>query len=138
MRTKQGIRLAYPVGREIDDIVDGDIALPRGFSDVTQLLEQVKADLLGSLAPQTKLGKYARVVAGDLERLGCETIRTDLADFLEGMQSEYVRRRDKQLLSHDALCTLHDQSFRGSQQAYLVALGSRFNARDIGELPQIL
>ncbi len=138
IRTKQGIRLAYPVGREIDDIVDGDIPLPNWFTDVPQLLAQVKADLLGSLAPQTSLGKYARVVAGDLEKLGCATIRTDLADFLDGMQSEYVRRRDKQLLSYDALCTLHDQSFRGSQQAYLVALWSRFHAADIAELPQIL
>ena len=138
LKPNQWVRMAYAFGREVDDIVDGDVALPEWFMQCDDFLDQVKDDILiNTKQPITKLWFHWKHIIKKFLNIW-QNLEYDLVDFLEWMKQEYRRRIWKMFLREEELNSLHDKSFRWSQQVYLSALWSRYNASDIKELPQIL
>lgn len=141
IRPNQWVRIAYAYGSAVADIVDGHKKLPVGFTSIEELLDY----LLYSLSEEELDLQKEKIAIVQLQKAVCAwflkkwvDIKPYLIDALLWMKTEYQRRLWKQILSNEELVTLHNQSFRGAHQVYLVALGPQYQASDIAELPQIL
>ncbi len=133
------IRTCYHFGRMLDDMADGDLPLPVGFSDFNGLAQHLKEKVFeggldtgsGGAVEFLMIRSMEKLieVGGQTEEVGVTTI-----DFIEGMRLENERRENHVVLSEEKLYEQFHMSFDPSIDVVLIALGSPLRSREIPEL----
>ncbi|OGM59203.1 hypothetical protein A3A75_03245 [Candidatus Woesebacteria bacterium RIFCSPLOWO2_01_FULL_39_10] len=145
--SSQGISPAalpsYKWGRWNDDIADGHLPLPSGYSSYEELV-QAQKEIITSGGEDVVKGftiefLLKRVIA-KLERVQKrdDNVGEDLSVFLDAMQTEYLRRVERKVSTSQELSDLYANSFGRPHNIMLIALGSSARESQIRELSQIL
>jgi len=130
-----GLELAYYGGRDVDDVVDGDKPLPKGFETVDSWIDDLVShiDTTGTSKQEIIMEPNTAFVfqqaVNYLQPLENEekgdSVKRECIGFLEAMRLEYHRRIDQTVLTEEEILQGYWQGFGHAQNITLIAIGSK-------------
>ena len=130
-----GLELGYYGGRDVDDVVDGDKPLPKGFETVDSWIDDLAGhiDTMGTskqkiiTEPNTAfVFQQAINYLQPLENEGKgDSVKRECIGFLEAMRLEYHRRIGQTVLTGEEILQGYWQGFGHAQNITLIALKSK-------------
>ena len=125
--------------RAVDDMADGDMALPSNFANFAQLTKNLEATIRGDSPPTLPLSLVLldAISKFELEARSDDDIKGELIAFLSGMTMDSNRRINQETLSRVDLHKIYDLTFLPPIQLSLIGLRSINRAIDIPKLGQV-
>lgn len=133
------LQRGYHFGRSLDDIADGDVPIPGGFSSFPEYANFLQARLDRLDDPTTTTGRTEILMVAVMPGLIQKEKHPGEAKkgairFINVMEAESLRREKQLVLTKDELGELNMESFGASANMAFLAIGSSVRSKQIPEL----
>lgn len=131
-----GVWMAYHFCRQIDDIVDGDIDLPKGYESFSELQKELNEAMATGQYPNTDLGLLLRGTMRDMKTYYGIDVRNRISKFLDAMATENNRRLNRTMSTREELNALYQASFETPIDLAFIAAGSSARSANLPQLAE--
>lgn len=127
---------SYFFCRYIDDVIDGDKPLPKEYSSVEDMFQQVRTLLTGIKNPNNDVEILLSTALIKFQKQGIESIRIQrlFEDFFSAMEKDLARRSNQKILEEQELVVYYLHSFRAVHDLALIGFGSHVTAEKLSDL----
>lgn len=125
--------------RAIDDMADGDLAIPANFANFAEWATELESTIKGDSQPSHPLALVMLDAISKFESVASEddNVKATLTAFLAGMTLDNERRVRGKTLSWSEILNIYDLTFLPPIQLSLIGLRSSNRASDIPLLGQV-